>query len=179
MLVSVLLIVTACTKIGSEEKSMAGKAEGILGKTGSKLKDLVQGGAKLKCVYTLNVLEGTAKETVFIQGSTLRAELTSSDKPDTIVLVGKREGKKQCSYTWSLGVPLTEDVSGTEALKVCFDAPAGDSAVTDGSATGGGKIGAVDWDAEASCIPYGGVIDTNVPAGYSVNDLSVDIAAYQ
>ena len=180
MLVVISLLLVACsskTEGSSAKVTVTDKKESA----GSKIKDFLTPGAKVKCVYTIKAPDGTGTQTstVYISGSNMRGEFTTSEQPGTIVVVGKVEGTQQCSYMWSVGVPETEGNIGNEAVKVCSSTTSEEPFLTEGSTSGNGQIVSVDWNAEASCAPYVGAIDTNVPAGYTVTDLGKELADAQ
>ncbi|GEM_PF-3942347 len=182
LIVSVMLVLAACTKTvqeaGSDAKkvSAAGPQAGA-GKVGNRLRDLVKAGAKYKCESVIKTSDGTLSNVIYTDRLTTRGEIKVSTDPGTVILVSKREGAKYCSYMWTIGdTPKSAEDPVNQAVKVCFDYTEGIETGSRAEATKA-KISTVNWDGEASCTSYTGIIDTTVPAGYELVDLTDSIKA--
>jgi hypothetical protein len=174
VLVALSLLLVGCS---SKQKSGTGDSAEKKVASGSKIKDFLMMGGKYKCDYTVNTPEGTATQIIYLDGQNMRAEMKTSGQPGTLILVGTKEGTKQCSFMWTEGAPAEE--GGNSVIKACYETAASDEPFsTKGLESGSGSAASLDWNAQADCSPYLGSVDTSVPAGYQVMDLSIPAGGY-
>ncbi len=166
--ITILLLLTAC---GTTTPTTGD--QNVVQKTTSTIKDFITKGGAYKCESSITTPEGTAKQVAYVNGDTTRGELSNSNQPGTMIVVSKKEGTKQCSLIWTVGVPLTADNPTNEVLKTCYEATAQTQA--NNPQPGSGKISSIDMSAEANCAPYVGTIDTTPPADYKIMDLSAPV----